>query len=189
MNIPDRKKTKVQLIEEVETLRRQVVELQAVEARDQQAQKVLHESLEQYRQLFENVTDALVTTSFPDGRIVAVNHAFERILGFSREEGLGRHYSSFLTPASFLLAEKRTREALAGKSLPSLFEVEAIRKDGTIVPIEARVRFLYDTDARVIGLHGSYRDISEQKRAEEAIRTLNVELEQRKQLEEILLAN
>jgi PAS domain S-box-containing protein len=88
------------------------------------------------------------------------------MLGWSREEVIGQHYSTFVTPASVALGQERTRRFLAGERLPSIFEGEQVRKDGRIVPVEIRTRAIRDREGKAIGFQGIYRDISARKALE-----------------------
>ncbi len=95
---------------------------QAVERRARRrAEEILREIEENYRNLFENASDGLVTFAL-DGTITRVNREFETMLGRPREELIGQHYSKFVTSSSFALAEELTRQALAGEKPPSTFE-------------------------------------------------------------------
>jgi PAS domain S-box-containing protein len=130
-----------------------------------QAQEALRESEERYRNLFENANDAIVTFTL-DGIVTSVNRGLEAMLGWSREELIGQHYSKFVTPASVALGQERTRRFLAGERLPSIFEGEQMRKDGHIVPVEIRTRAIRDKEGKPIGFQGIYRDISTRKALE-----------------------
>jgi PAS domain S-box-containing protein len=125
----------------------------------------LRESEERYRSLFENANDAIVTFTL-EGIVTSVNRGLEAMLGWSRQELIGQHYRKFVTPASVVMGEERTRRFLAGERLPSIFEGEHIAKDGRVVPVEVRTRPIRDRAGRPIGFQGIYRDITERKRAE-----------------------
>jgi PAS domain S-box-containing protein len=140
---------------------RQAVERQ----RHQQVEETLRESEEHYRNLFENANDAIATLTL-EGTITDVNRGLEIMLGWSREELIGQHYRKLATPASLALAEERTRKALAGEKLPSIFELEFMRKDGSVVPIEARARFIRNQEGKPTGVQGICRDISAKKELE-----------------------
>ena len=131
----------------------------------QQAQVALRESEERYRNLFENANDAIVIFTL-EGIVTGVNRGLEAMLGWSREEVIGQHYSTFVTPASVALGQERTRRFLAGERLPSIFEGEQVRKDGRIVPVEIRTRAIRDREGKAIGFQGIYRDISARKALE-----------------------
>lgn len=129
----------------------------------------LRASEELYRNLFENANDGIATFTL-EGIVTNVNGKTKRMLGWSREEIIGQPYQKFLSPASAAYSDERTRRALAKEELPSIFEVEFIGKDGSMIPAECRTRFIRDADGNPIGIQGIYRDITERKRAEEALR-------------------
>ena len=133
-----------------------------------QTEEALRESEERYRSLFENANDAIVTFTL-EGIVTSVNQGLEVMLGWLREELIGQHFRKFVTPASVALGEERTRRFLAGEYLPSIFEGEHLRKDGTVVPVEVRTRAIRDREGQPIGFQGIYRDISARKQAEEAL--------------------
>jgi PAS domain S-box-containing protein len=123
-----------------------------------------------YQDIFENANDAIALFSL-DGVITAVNRGAERLLGWAREELIGQPVSKVATPAAVALAEARSRRFRAGQKLPSsLFEAELIRKDGSTIVVEARTRAIRDATGTLVGYQGIYRDLTERKQAEEALR-------------------
>ncbi len=137
----------------------------------QEKERALHlvkESEDRYRSLFENANDAIVTFTL-EGIVTAVNRGLEALLGWSRDELIGQHYRKFVTPASVAVGEERTRQFLTGQRPFSIFEVEFVRKDGGVVPVEARTRPILNKEGYLLGIQGIYRDIAERKRAAEAL--------------------
>src|SRR5262249_47020529 len=61
------------------------------------------------------------------------------------------------------------RQKLAGAAAPTVYELELIRKDGTRVPLEVSSRLIV-RGGRPVGIQGIARDVSERRRAEEAVR-------------------
>jgi len=156
----------------------------------QRAETALWESEERYRELFENANDMMTTIAL-DGTFLSVNRKTEQLLGYSREELIGQDSHKFATPASAAIGDERTRRVFAGEIVPPIFALELVRRDGTIIPVEARIRVMRDQEGNPIGFHGIYRDVTERKRAEEALRTAHDELEDRVQVrtEELVRAN
>jgi PAS domain S-box-containing protein len=132
-------------------------------------EEALRTSEARYRSLFETANDAIATFTL-DGVITAVNRGAERLLGWARAELIGQHVRRVATPGSVALAEDRARQWRAGEKLRSMFEAELIRKDGSVVPVEARTRHMRAPDGTVVGYQGIYRDVTERKRTEQELR-------------------
>jgi PAS domain S-box-containing protein len=135
----------------------------------QRLEEELQDSEERYRSLYENANDAIVTFTL-EGIVTSVNRGLEAMLGWSRAELIGQHYRKFVTPASVAVGEERTRRFLAGERQPSIFEGEHVTKEGRVVPVEVRTRPIRDRAGQPVGFQGIYRDLTERKRAEEAVR-------------------
>jgi PAS domain S-box-containing protein len=159
-------------------------------AQRQRAEEALRESERRAHVLFENASDAIALIAL-DGTTTDVNRGAEILLHHNRSDIIGRPYTDFLTPASLQLTTERFQRAAAGERLPSIFELDLVRKDGSTVPVEARTRFLRDQTGTVTGLLGIYRDITDRKRAEEDLQKAHDELEDRVQVrtEELVRAN
>lgn len=152
-----------------------------------EANAALQQSEERYRGLFENANDIIATLTL-DGIITSVNRAAEALLGWSRNELIGKHFRAVNTPASIARVEERTRRFLAGEKLTSNLEVEVIRKDGSVVLLECRTRPMADKDGQLIGVQGIFRDITERKRREEHLRDAKEAAEQAERAKSDLLS-
>jgi PAS domain S-box-containing protein len=133
------------------------------------AEEAIRESEERYRSLFDNANDSILTFTL-DGVVTSVNRAYERLTGWTRDELIGLNWGVLIAPVDRERMAERTRRALAGEKLPSLFEVRTLCKDDRVVPLEGRTRMQRDRDGRPTGFQGIYRDITERKRADEALR-------------------
>ena len=146
------------------------------------AEPALSQSEERYRDYFENAKDAIYVHDL-NGRYIMVNKAGEELIGYSREEILQMRISD-VVPRNYLdQIHSRLQKKLTDHSL-TIYEVEAIRKDGTRVPIEVSSRLIYEHGVPV-AVQGSARDITERKRAEEALRASQLQLQQSQKLEAI----
>ena len=99
-----------------------------------------------------------------------VNEAVEKMLGFSKDELIGKH-SRELSPAG----EQYEKEGLAFMEMlhqqGSVTGRERVlaKKDGTLLDIEQSVSFLRDSEGTLTGSVSSVRDIAERKQAREAL--------------------
>jgi diguanylate cyclase (GGDEF)-like protein/PAS domain S-box-containing protein len=131
------------------------------------AEEALRGSEAKFRGLFESIAEGVYQTS-RDGRVLSVNPAYLSIFGFANEEevyALPNVASLYWDPQdradfiSRLDAEDEIRNA----------EYLARRRDGTQLVILENSRALRDAAGRVIGYEGTINDITERKRAEQAV--------------------
>ena len=127
------------------------------------------ESERRYRSLFENATDPIATFAL-DGTFTSVNPAVEQLTGYTRQELLGRHFSELARPDSAAYLTDRGRRARAGEKVPPVVEAVVVPKDGREVIVEGRFSQIRDAEGRLTGWQVIYRDLTERKRAERALR-------------------
>src|SRR5260370_13781998 len=90
-----------------------------------------------YRDLVENASDIIYTRDL-EGRFTWVNKAWERITGYSREEGLVLRIWDILSPEDVERVKSAVERKLSGEG--QLFEGEIIHKDGHRVPLDLTSR-------------------------------------------------
>jgi len=134
---------------------------------------------ERYRLSFENVTDVIYTID-TDLNVLSMSPSVERVLGYKPEDFIGRSVTDLgkiFTPESFEQAVADAVLILKGDSITATI-YQFIAKDGTIKYGEVSGSPIM-RDGKIIGMISVARDITERKLAEEEIRKLNAELEQR----------
>ncbi|NEX21903.1 EAL domain-containing protein [Thiorhodococcus mannitoliphagus] len=131
----------------------------------------LAESEEQLRVALESIRDAFIITDAASDRIMAWNPAAERIFGYSAKEAIGRSVHPLLAPAHYHTSARRQLEHFArtgqGPVVGETLELEGLRKDGSTVPVELSLSAM-QLGERWLAI-GLARDISERKRAEQAL--------------------
>lgn len=122
-----------------------------------------------HRLIISGLSD-LVCLHKPDGTYVWVSPSVRRILGYEPEELLGRDPYEFFHPEDAIRVRESTHDpALSGEG--NIFVRYRLRHhDGHYVWLESLTQPILDDEGNVIRLQTSTRDISEQKRVEQALR-------------------
>jgi PAS domain S-box-containing protein len=127
----------------------------------------LGKSEERYRELFENAKDAYYVHDL-SGQYISVNRAAEKLSGHSRAEIIGKRFSDFIAPEHLEIVSKNLCRKLIDEG-ETKYEIEVVAKDGRRVPVEVSSHLIYENGVAV-SVQGTARDITERKRAEEALR-------------------
>jgi len=130
------------------------------------AERVLRESEEKYRVLFENTMDAIALVS-PGGLLLEANRAYLELFGCS-EEDIG----TLNVEEQYVDEERRTQflEMMASNETILDDEVQLKKRDGSVMDCVRNVFVRRDQDGNVIGEQCVVRDVTEQKQAQEEIR-------------------
>ncbi|BCB26274.1 hypothetical protein SKTS_11600 [Sulfurimicrobium lacus] len=118
-------------------------------------------------------------TSPPSKRFLHVNDCLCEMLGYSRDELLGLTWSELTHPDDLAANITQFERMLAGEINGFQLEKRFIRKDGAVINASLDGRAVRRADGTVELMVATVQDITERKRAEEKIRQLNAELEQR----------
>ncbi|MFA5073144.1 MAG: PAS domain S-box protein [Nitrospirota bacterium] len=108
-------------------------------------------------------------TGYLDGRIGICNEALSQLLGYTKSELLGLNWITDLTPVEWRSKELAFFNELEKTGKPVRFIKEAIRKDGSRVPIELFVHRMEDSNHRFLYYYGFITDITDRKKAENAL--------------------
>ncbi len=150
-------------------------------AERKRAEESLRKSEERYRSLFEGVPVGLYRTT-PDGHFLDVNPAMLEMLNYPDQESLQAAGTTVDLQVNVTPEDRQWRQAMLKRdgALHDL-EVQLRRRDGTIIWGRSNLRAARDADGQVLYYEGSVEDITERKRAEEALRKAHEELERRVQ--------
>lgn len=139
----------------------------------------LHKDEQKFRNLLESAPDAIVIMN-SRGEIHFVNAQTEKLFGYKREELLGLAVE-VLIPESRRAQHLPYRDEYLRSSrkrpMGQGLELWGRRKDGSLLPVEISLSLLETSEGTLIT--SVIRDVTEHRRAEDRIRQLNTELNQR----------
>jgi len=165
----DNAKSKAELLQEVETLRKRVTELE--QCKDVTGRKKDEEEIwaseERFRELAARSFDLIFMTD-AQGYLNYISAASEKIFHYKPEEMVGTHFKNYLIKSEIPRVSQRFAENVKGKNLGN-FRMEAMRKDGSHIFIELNSSPIVK-NGETIGIQGIIRDITERKRAEGVLR-------------------
>ncbi len=161
-DITDLKQTEQALQEETEERERlQRLELERQITKSQQIESRL-------AAIVESSEDSIISKNL-DGVITTWNKGAEHIFGYTAHEAIGQHITLIIPPdrrdeEADILARLRRGERV------DHFSTVRMRKDGTTLDVSLTVSPVKDSTGRVIGASKVARDITEQRRTEQALR-------------------
>ena len=134
-----------------------------------QAEETLRESEERFRQVYEHMTVGVARVSL-DFRITSANEAYCRMLGYREEELIGKHLRD-ITHQEILEENLRKQSQLARGEIDHYrMEKQFVHKSGRVITGILDANLVRDADGKPYYFLGSVLDITERKRAEEALR-------------------
>lgn len=143
----------------VENVTDVVREQRAVERARGQILEVQRKGQDELRELIDSAPDGIFIAD-PDGRYLDVNAAGCRLLGYTRDEIIGRSITEFVAPEQLPRQATLKRHVLNGGAEVSEWLLR--RKDGSYVPVELSANALPDGRLRAF-----VRDVSERAEADE----------------------
>lgn len=140
-------------------------------------EKALREGEERFRLVIEGVRDYGIFALDPEGHVVSWNAGAERIKGWKAEEILRHHFSVFYPGED---GRARSMRNLEDAIREGRVEDEGwrVRKDGTRFWANVVITALHDEAGALRGFSKVTRDITERRRAEEALDLARQEAEQ-----------
>ena len=183
INITERKELEERLRESHDELERRVEERteevivanellrREIEVR-KRSEEALRESQARYRELWD-ATPVAYHTLDASGIITHVNQTEANMLGYKKEEMVGKPIFEFIAPEQRDDAEERFQRKLSGKPIHKYEDRMYVRKDGTRIYVSIDDAFEYDGNGHVASVRTTMVDITQRKKAEVKLRRSN----------------
>jgi PAS domain S-box-containing protein len=142
-----------------------------------QVEERVRKSEERFRSIFEKAAFGIALADMT-GHVVEANAALAALLGYDQDELRGKLFSDFTHPDDAALQWPLIQKVASGEESHFQIEKRYIRKDGRQIWVLLTGSMFDRSPGERIGL-ATVADITARKQAEEALRQLNQELEQR----------
>src|SRR5207302_2849436 len=146
---------------------------------EEKAAREEHQRVEASRKLLASIVesseDAIVSRA-TEGNILSWNRGAEKMFGYSAEEAIGRPISMLVPPECASELGQIQERVAQGESV-GRYETVRMAKDGRRIDVSLVVSPIFDAAGRITGASSIHRDITERKRAEEALARRAEELE------------
>ncbi|MDY7039913.1 MAG: PAS domain S-box protein, partial [Chloroflexota bacterium] len=142
--------------------------------RDVTERKRAEDELRKSATIIETMVDAVTVTDM-QGTITDVNDAAVAQLGYAREELIGQTTALFIAEDDLAKSHAELEKLLSGEPIEAS-EYRVRRKNGTESVVSLNFSVLRDSNGQSIGIIAVHRDVTERKRAEEALRVTTEQL-------------
>jgi PAS domain S-box-containing protein len=134
-----------------------------------QAENMLHETKERYRNIFENTVMG-ISQALPDGPLITANNAYAQMYGYANAEEM----MAEATNVGQRYANPEDREEvlriLKEKGVMEPRELVVVHRDGTRFTVLASAREIRDSDGNLQYYQAEHIDVTERKKVEEALK-------------------
>jgi PAS domain S-box-containing protein len=136
----------------------------------------IDESSEIFRVLVDSVRDYAIFVLDPEGRVLTWNQGAQALKGYSKEEIIGKHFSTFYPPEAIASRWPERELELAEKEGRFVDEGRRVRKDGTTFWASVTITALRSPDGALAGFAKVTQDLTLRRQTEEQLQALNGEL-------------
>lgn len=153
------------------------------------AQMRLRQAEAKYRQIFDNVHEGIIQVT-PEGRILSVNRAGAAVFGYTSPDEMLREITN--AGRQLYLQQSRRRELtdqLERHGFTRDFRSQMRRRDGSVIWVSKTLRRVDDERGNMVMIEGMFRDVSSQRRAEEALMQAKEQAEAANRAKSDFLAN
>ena len=132
------------------------------------AEKALQEAEAKYHDLYDYAPDMFTSIDVATAKIIECNQTFCEVMGYTREEVIGRSIFEMYHPDSFERTKNTFRSFVAPHQMSDV-QLYLKRKDGSRIDVSLRASPVYDEEGSFLYRRVVWRDITDRKRAEETL--------------------
>ncbi|WP_455208683.1 PAS domain S-box protein [Kaarinaea lacus] len=160
-------------------LNNKIAQLQKEITVRQRTEQALAKSKAEFEAMFNSIPDAVMFAD-TERRIIMNNPAVHSLFGYSDQELIGNTTEMLYADRADYVDQGRRRYRTGPDSEYGAYEVKYKRKDGSVFWSESLGTQVKNTEGKIIGFIGLFRDITERKKTEEEL------LKHREHLEELV---
>jgi len=138
-----------------------------------QMEQALRESERKYRRLVENLQEGVWAID-AEAQTTFVNQRMAEMLGYSKAEMLGKHLFEFMDKRGIEIAQQNLERRRSG--IKERHDFEFLRRDGTRIYTSMETSAITDREGNYQGALAGVMDVSDRRRAEEALQRRAEEL-------------
>src|SRR3972149_4067762 len=120
--------------------------------------------------IVQSSDDAILGTTL-DGKIISWNRAGEKIFAYPANKAIGKSVGIIYPPALTDELSEIIAKIKKGENIEH-YETQRKRRDGSLIDVSLSISPIRDDNGEVVGISKIARDISEQKRASQYVRSL-----------------
>jgi PAS domain S-box-containing protein len=148
---------------------RLVAKQEALNVKLKETNVALESAKRHFQILIEGVVDYAVFVLDTSGRVASWNSAAQKIIGYSADEIIGKHFGIFYRPDERRAGEPNRALELAVQNGKCDVEGWRIRKNGTLVFVTGSVSVIRDNSGNLVGFANIIRDATERRDAQEKL--------------------
>lgn len=139
-----------------------------------------------YADFYENAPDMFFSIETSTARIIQCNQTMIETLGYRKEELVGSLIFAFYHPDCMAKVRQAFRILCETGSVRNI-ELQVLCKDGTPIDVSLKASSILNDTGHVLYSHATWRDITDRKRAEAALRKAQDELKEMAEADNRLL--